>query len=102
MDLFFYFSLQMASSAKKTKFMSTCGVCDLSTRHLHKHTLGTHVPWYMSSSTACVDCQNSEGFGKDRDRFHRGHKLIGGKNLFFVDERAVPIHEQGTWPEFLH
>ena len=49
--------------------------------HLNKHTLRTHVPWYVSPSTACVDCHKSEGFGKDRDRFHKGHRLISGENL---------------------
>ena len=67
----------MVSSAKKTRFISTCGVCDLSNTHLHKHTLWTHVPWYVSPSTACFDCKISEGFGKERDLFHRGHRLIG-------------------------
>ena len=96
----------MATSAKKSRFAHTCEVCDLSTTHLNKHTLRTHVPWYVSPSTACVDCHKSEGFGKDRDRFHKGHRLISGENLLrglvSADEWAIPIHEQGTWPEFLH
>ena len=71
----------MATSAKKSRFAHTCEVCDLSTTHLNKHTLRTHVPWYVSPSTACVDCHKSEGFGKDRDRFHKGHRLISGENL---------------------
>ena len=79
MYLFFYLSLQMASSAKKTGFMSICGVCDFCTTHLHKHSLiiKTHVPWYMSPSTACVDFHKSEGFGKDGDSFHMGSWVIG-------------------------
>ena len=26
-------------------------------------------------------CHKSEGFNKDRDRFHKGHRLISGENL---------------------
>ena len=70
----------MASSAR-SQCLSTCEVCDLTTTHLHKHTLRTHVPWYVSPSTAWVDCHKSEGFGKDCDRFYKGHMLISGDNL---------------------
>ena len=80
MDLF-SISLQIATSAKKSRFSNTCEVCDLSTTHLNKHTLRTQVPWYASPFTACVDNHKSEGFGKDSDRFHKGHRLISGENL---------------------
>ena len=77
----FSISMQMAASAKKTRFAHTCEVCDLSTTHLNKHNLRTHVPWYVSPSTAWVNCHKSEGFGKDCARFHRGDRLISGDNL---------------------
>ena len=31
-----------------------------------------------------MDCHKSEGFGKDLDHFHKGHRLISGENLLRV------------------
>ena len=56
----------------------------LSTTHLHKHSLRTHLPWFVSQSTACMDCHKSEGFGKDCDRLHKGHRLISWENLLMA------------------
>ena len=56
-------------------------MCDLPTTHRHKYTLRTQVPWYASPSTAWVDWNKSEGFGKDLDCSHKGYRLISGKKL---------------------
>ena len=82
MDMFFYSSLRMATSVKKSRFIDTCKVCDLSTTHRHEYTLRTQVPWHASPSTACVDWNKSEGFGKDHDCSHKGHRLISGKKCW--------------------
>ena len=102
----FSISLQMATSEKKSRLSNSCEMCDLSTIHLNKHTLRTHVPWYVSPSTACVDCHKSECFGKDRDRFHKGHRLISGENLlrawFLLMNGLFLFMSRELGPEFLH
>ena len=39
------------------------------------------MPWFMNPITACIDCQTSEGCGKQLSRFHGRHQLIGGEAL---------------------
>lgn len=39
------------------------------------------MPWFMNPVTACIDCQTSEGCGKQLSRFHGRHQLISGEAL---------------------
>lgn len=43
--------------------------------------LRSHLPWYVNPSTACIDCQISEGTGSQLTIFHGKHQLIGGDVL---------------------
>lgn len=61
------------------KYTQNCGLCDFKTNHIRRHVLKVHVPWYLDPSTACVDCQKSEGYGGQLLRFHRRHQLFGGE-----------------------
>ena len=39
------------------------------------------MPRYMDPSTACVDCQRSEGCPRDVEQFHCMHQRISGDYL---------------------
>ena len=56
-------------SPKKLACEDTCTTFGRTTNHLRRHILRIHVPWFMNPVTACVDCQTSEGCGKQLNRF---------------------------------
>lgn len=56
------------------RFRGKCQVCGQFTKHVKKHYLRSHIPWYMNPATACADCQLSEGTERELRTFHGPHQ----------------------------
>ena len=61
------------------KGVEVCEVCGWQLRHIKRHVLRIHVPWYMNPSTACIDCQRSESGDTQLRTFHPGHEGFSGE-----------------------
>ena len=51
---------------------------------MQRHTLKVYMPWYMNLTTACVNCQRSEGCGKQLARFHGRRQFLGSEFMVQV------------------
>ena len=78
---YFFIHFRMPPKQKRQKLSDTCNICNISVTHLKRHMLKSHMPWYVSPSSACADCHVSEGSGSQFQFFHRRQRGIAGELL---------------------
>lgn len=55
-----------------------CEICQSigARRHLKKHHLQVHIPWYVNLATACISCHVAEGCEESYTTFHSLHEPV--------------------------
>ena len=63
---------------EKSNSINECQTCN-SSRHIKRHVLGEHLPWYVNPTVACVDCHRAKS--SKQSKFHTDHQSICGESL---------------------